>query len=316
MRPVFTLLTVLTIALAGCVTDDAPSVAAGDSNEATPPPATEQDATGVAMTEAPVLPVGRAWTYETTHLYDGDGPITIVVARATPTGYLFAGATTADLVGEVAWGRVWFGERDLGLRLLPRGPDPLGWKGFDFPLFDGKTWDMGRYDVTARATSVSTPNGPEDGYRIERTVEDGLVYWDYAPSVGYFTRFHSEYAGVVYADLRLASMSTANAWTWYDLGPRGQSAESPGGAAQLEVPAGYDAVVISAGASRGGRIDVLPPATSREAPWTFASDTDEAWAHAVYPAHEGAWTFATSDRNDGFGGVWLQVAKWVTGSLG
>lgn len=312
----FLMVTLLGGPWSGCVTDAA-EPSAGTMR---PPPAGAVDIDVGSNRSLPVvapdLVPGTAWTYRQNNLYDAEDEITVVVATAGPSGYLFAGASEADLSGEIVWGRVWFGERDRNLALVPRDKDPGGWNGLDFPLHDGKSWEMARGTVTARAGPVASPEGLVDGFVISRDVEDGEVFWEYAPSIGFVTRYVSRIGGVTYTDMTLTRMAHSSTYTWYEGAEWSESFADPADAKTRDLPGSYDAVVVSAGCAFGGQVALTPPAGSGMEPWRFTCDGPEEWASGTLPAAAGNWGLASSvlhDPGNAFAGVWMRPVTWIEG---
>ncbi len=303
---------IVALTVTGCVEDGAPSQAARDTAASATAQAEEPPTTAPIGLAAPVLPLGRSWTYAADEFYYGERTITVVVAKVTPTGYLLAASAREQLPPEIAWGdQFWFGERDLDLNRVETA-DRSAWIGFDFPLVDGKTWSSGRWNVTARATQVETPDGVVAGFRMTRDTDRGTVFWEYAPAVAYLTRYYAEFDGVVFTDLKLKQVGRSTEWAWYERGPRASAADTPGEAAVLDVPPGYDAVILSAGAARGGRVSVVLPPTSGAAPWSFTTDASETWEHAILPAHEGKWGLVVASEDSAFAGIWAHTVRWLT----
>lgn len=308
---------VLAVVLAGCVGGAGPKASGtpGNGSNATSPQ--QDDPKDPAGTPAPDLVNGTTFTYEADGVFNPDGSFTVVV-RHRDAGYLFAGAGPADLVGEVVWGRVWFGPQDAEL-------DPVTDEGspsrlFDFPLRDGKTWDWaGREDwpVVARAADVPVPGGgTEPGF--EMTMESGDAggwTWTYAPSVGYVTRLTSTgSSGTTYYDLTLTSVGTAEEATWFDA--RGESAgecaggDEPAKQTTLSV-SDADAVVVSTGFAGNGSAAIQPPPTSQMGPvgWLWTSP-DEDWSYQRIEAADGDWTLGAAS-NARYACIFAQAVTWI-----
>lgn len=320
--PVVALL-LLPAALAGCLGAETEAADDPGAQETTPvprtgPPLVEREA------PAPDLPVGRAWTYAATLRYNPDTEFTVVVASRDANGYLFAAASEDDLLTAAVWTEEWYGPRDASLNLE-------GWHLLDFPLKDGKTWEAipEFLTVTARAAPVSTPFGSEPGFIIEGVNENGFrARYEYAPSVGYLTSLHTSVGERPLDQITLTRMGDAKEWVWFERGPAAYvggdhpwPAPPPvrppsAGAAPFEVPAGHDALVVSAGGARGGRVAVQPPANGATGPWTYQSDGNEAWQTAALAPTAGTWSLAVQDPpQTGWGYVGVAAVKWVRGTL-
>ncbi|HVM45266.1 MAG TPA: hypothetical protein VM582_04970, partial [Candidatus Thermoplasmatota archaeon] len=63
--------------------------------------------------------------------------------------------------------------------------------------------------------------------------------------------------------------------------------------AVLDVPEGYDHVIVSAGGTTGGRVRLDGPGG---ASWSTEFDGAEAWRHAMLPATPGKWTGIAAGR--------------------
>ncbi|HEX2022146.1 MAG TPA: hypothetical protein VHH36_05495, partial [Candidatus Thermoplasmatota archaeon] len=298
--PVRPLLLALALALPGCLDGDA----------AAPAPATPTagcDACGADATPQPAVtppPVGRSWTYETRGVYDTQSAFTLVLAKLGPDGGLVAGATEADIEETIAWERPWAGPTDA------QG-NPERAKLFDWPLEDGKTWQAWEgLQVTARAATVQTPSGPEDGFVVEGGKEDRRTAWEYAPSVGWLVSYRFERGGEAYIDARLVSMGTAASWVWYERGPFA-AVESGDAPAVLEVAEGYDAVVATGGGTTG-RSDLVAPDGSA---WSWQAGAGETWTARTLPATAGAWALAAvAPPTDGFSYMQAEAVRWVRGT--
>lgn len=280
----------LALILAGCV-----------GASATPPPkptpmarsdggsagATSRDALPKNVT-APVLPVGRAWTYEGAEFYNEDTKFDVVVARADEKGYLFAAGAEDDLVYNALWGGPWLGERSLSL-----DSSVVKWHLLDFPLADGKTWTVADGLVaTARAADVATPRGTEPGFVIEgKSDRGGSLRAEYAPSIGNVVKYDETWSnGVVGEAWRMTAVKDNAKWVWYELGTPA-SAGGPDQPAKLDVPAGYDAVIASAGGTQGGRTMLEGPGGAQ---WSYDFQGAESWHQATLPATPGSWAGAAA----------------------
>ncbi len=320
--------------LAGCT-----GSSSGDANPPSEPAAgcmtcSNPDALRNFTLDAPALPVGRSWTYASTLLYDPVEQLTIVVAQNTSEGYLFAGGTKEDVVGDAMWGRFWNGPQDRGLRDSEEGQ---GFLLFDFPLEDGKSWAYSsRTNVTAHEATVQTPTGSERGFRIEgeSTDEDQnqrLIRYEYAPSIGYLASFHFEFNGEAVDTLSLRSMTSASSYVWYSRGPSTGHCSAgnpdippaipppaPSPPAKLEVPAGFDAVLASAGATGGGRVIVTQPATAAAPPWQYENAGAEKWGATILPAPEGTWTLTgiSAAGSNAWACGAIGAVKWIEAAVG
>lgn len=311
------LVILIAIALAGCARPDT-----ADPD----PPATSVPATGgpaapfVSLTPpagatsggAPTLPIGRSWTYAYESLYDGDQDITVVVARGSGGGYLFAGKSAEDLSGEVLWGRQWLGPHDS--QLMDTDQRSLL---FSFPLEHGKSWEYrSGLTVTATAATVATPSGSEPGFVIEgrQSENDIHVRAEYAPSVGYFTSFLWEGGGRVIEKLTLKAQGVSETATWFRPGPSAFADGTTPTVKVLDVPAGFDLVLMSGGAENGGRVALTPPLTSGETPWTFESEGAESWSQTSFEAFEGRWSLSAAS-GQGFAMGTSKAVAWLPADL-
>lgn len=311
-------LLVLPLLLAGCLgAPDAPPVGC-DSPVADCPVREFRECpeclpTSPPAGSAPDLPVGRSFTYADEYLYDSEDEITIVVAEKDADGYLFAGASEDDVVSAAVWGRPWFGRvsRDLNAE---------GARLFSFPLEDGKKWDLREgFTLTARAAEVRSPAGAEPGFVIEGA-SDGLTHrMEYAPSVGYFTSYTREVDGAPFLRLTLRTVDTAKAWVSWVEGPganvEGSTPPAGAPAATLDVPAGFDAVLASAGGRGGGRATVAPPGAGLADAWSEEFAGEEEWRTRVFAAEPGAWSLAAGAPPGEFGFARVVAVKWVRGAV-
>jgi hypothetical protein len=282
--------------------------------------------------ERPQLPIGRSWTYRLSLVYDTAKEVTVVVARQDADGYLFAGASQQDVVGDAMWGRFWHGPHTLDLADKEEGGHP-----FDFPLHDGKSWAYSRtMNVTAHAAQVSTPGHSERGFAIEGQASDASgntrhIRYEYAPSVGYVTSFTFDVNGNRGMELALTKTGMATGYTWYTAGPAAGACNDPlppvpppsvppppSAPATLSVPAGFDAVIVSAGSAGGGRVVIAPPAASASQPWTFENAGEERWDSAILPGTEGTWALGTllPPGNVGFACGRIEAVAWIQSSPG
>jgi hypothetical protein len=274
----------------------------------------------MARAEAPDLPVGRAWTYKAEVPWTQDKEITIVVAQKNATGYLFAGATEEDILDPISWGELYFGPQSLNLS-ENEGNQPI----LRFPLYDGATWNLGHLNVTAHLANVSTPAGTEAGFVIEGAEGKRHVRAEYAPSVGYLTSYLFVAGdGATTWRLSLQKMGTASSWVWATRGPIMEIGNdawpadppsplpigSPAGARPFEVPAGYDALVVSVGGTHGRAAIQGPGGAS----WMPTFDGPMSWSNQAFPAPEGRWSFAlTNATQDGWVFAHAVAVKWLRG---
>lgn len=321
--------------LAGCATPAA-SPPAGDSCRADPclpachvvdcsGPARPIALPGAPATGPPDLSVGTAWTYSQKGTYDTAQEITVVVANKDASGYLFAAGTEAQLVSSAIWGADWYGHHKLNL-----AQDEAGRVGpgiLEFPLFDGKSWDLHGRSMVARATNVTTPGGTSPGFVITGARNASVLTVEYAPSVGYVTRYHIDISGQPFWDLTLTKVDHNHAgWVWFKAGPRLEQGNhdlslpvSPpapvpltpvASANSLDVPAGFDAVLVSAG-SAGGRVELRGP---DGAAWSFENGGAEKWTQSILPGTAGKWALAAaSSGQDGWAYGVILAVNWVRG---
>lgn len=265
-----------------------------------PPAGAEARPAGFQL-DAPVLPAGRAWTYHVDGVYNTGRDMTVVVVPREG-GYLFAGAAESDLWEAAIWGAPWQGPVDA--QLNPEGAARYAW-----PLVDGKTWTYAKdATMTAHETDVRLPNGTvERGFLVEGKAGEGFRRFTYAPSVGSFTEFASGTKDVVYEHAVLTRVGGGAKAVWFEEGPR---ADASGGAppSALQVPAGFDAVLASAGGTTG-RAAVVPPG---DAPWTWDAAAKEQWSYQSWPATAGAWGLAAAaPPQSGFTYVTAVAVKWT-----
>lgn len=265
---------------------------------------------------APDLTLGTTFTYRTTGLWDLTDQVTVVVARAGPTGYLFAAGAPEDLRGEIVLERAWFGTRDTELNRVPTNVHPEGFTLFDFPLYDGKTWRRGAHVVTATEAKVATPWGAEDGFRMEVAGTDFSIRYTYAPSVGYLSRYTYTWDDRVLFDLTLEDVGTTDAWVWYEVIGVAEATDgdlSPSGV--FHVPSAADAIVVYAGGSAGARGVVTPP-PGTSAPWTFeVAGREQGFVSVVLPASQGPWGHARVEPGGGFSVLMMVATEWLHGAV-
>jgi len=251
--------------------------------------------------EAPTLPNGRAWTYHVDGIYNTGGEMTTVVVAKPDGSYLFAGAKESDLVESAVWGaRVWQGDMDASI-------NPKGLTRYAWPLQEGASWAYSTtMDVTAHVASVKLPNGSEEmGFAIEGAAGKRFVRYDYAPSVGSFTRFESGDGNGTYQRAKLLRVSEGAKPLWFEPSPSAQ-AQSGDPPATLVVPAGFDAVLASAGGT-GGKAALVPPGG---APWTWDAEAKESWSYQSSPATVGPWALA-ANAQQGYAYVTAIAVKWT-----
>lgn len=322
MRALALALLLLAAPLAGCLsgedasTDDGPSGpgsgpgdgdGAGDDGNGTG----SQDE-GPRPAPLPSLGPGAAWTYESTGLWNVPEDLTIVVARASSKGYLFAGGAPIDLVEDVHWNRTWLGPQTLELN--PRGGDEEI-RLFDFPISDGKTWSSRDGTVTAEATTLETPLGTFEGYQMTLEGTDTNATWTYAPRVGYLVTYTAELGDQTVLDLALKSVQARENATWYTAHGRALALGGPS-SGSIEVPSEANTVSIVAGGRDGGQVTVFPPATSQQAPWTFEAEGEERWIYDRRPPAEGTWRMTVNHGPSGYAGGGIAAVNWTTLDVG
>lgn len=307
MRPAPAVAVVLLVLVAGCVERgpaDGPGATAVPSIvEPTP----DDGSRAESVLHAPVLEPGRAWTYRADGVWMPIDGFTIVVAEASSSGYLFAGAEEEDLADTASWRRAWFGPLDASL-------NSEGGTLLDFPIENGESWELWGLTVTARFADVATPTGEEPGVVVEGAADGRSLSYEYAPSVGFLTSFEYQRNGIPYERIRLERVGTENEWVWLELGPMAYAGnEDP--ASQFVLAEGFDAVAVSGGGVNGGRVAVVPPAGGGEA-WTFEAADEEKWETFLMPAAAGAWALAASGAPAEDSWAWIQVVpvRWVRGT--
>lgn len=249
-------------------------------------------------------PLGRAWTYSATGVYDVDRDLTVVVAEANSSGYLFAAREETSLVGTAIWGRPWYGPKDASLN-----SERL--RLFEFPLADGKRWDLREdLNVTATAADIRIPGGTVPGFVMQGERESMKVRYEYAREVGYLVRFRSEFEGIVYEEIELTGVGRSADWVWFERGPGAFAGAAGDPAALLQVPEGFDVVVASAGGADGGRARLVPPPTAGP-PWGHDADGAEAWIATILPAAAGPWVLAATAPPDAWSWIEAAAVRWV-----
>ena len=161
------------LALAGCTTEDTSRA----------PPEIIQ---AVADTRPMAWDKGNWWAYDATFHQDKTYAIALVVHKGDASGFRLGSNISSGFFGLPFSGNV-----------TPELNPEIGgkvWPMFQFPLSDGKSWEyhLFGYDATttAYAAIVDVPGvGPQPGFRLEAS-SYGQVFakYDYAPSVGWFTR--------------------------------------------------------------------------------------------------------------------------------
>lgn len=258
----------------------------------------------------PTLAPGLTYVYDASGTYSTGASFAVVVARATADAYLFAGGSPADLVEDVHWNRSWHGWQTLSLN--PRSEDGSGARFFDFPLTDGKTWSWGDGTVTAERTTVETPGGSVDGFRMTLTGTSTNRTWAYAPTTGYLTAYTAERGGTTYLDITLTEITDRTNATWYRSVTGTTIEGTPGNTGTIGVTVDADTVSISAGGWQGGRTTVLPPVDSQQTPWTYEAAGGESWTYDRRPPAEGEWRVTTSAGPDGYAAASLTAVNWTT----
>lgn len=166
-------LLVLVPALAGCTNED---------HTKAPPEVIE----AVADTRPTSWAPGDYWAYAATFQSNKTYHIALIVHETTDGGFRLGSNLSSGFFGLPFSGNV---TQELN-------PEIGGsvWPMFRFPLSDGMTWEYSMFGhdakTTAHATVVRLPDGTsEPGFRFESS-SFGQVFarYDYAPSVGWFTR--------------------------------------------------------------------------------------------------------------------------------
>lgn len=282
----------LMLLLAGCVGGNAstfPEALVTPTQERTASAERAEGASRAGEVLAPELRAGQAWTYEGKEFYNEDTSFTVVVAQVTGEGYLFAGGAEDDLVYEALWWSMWYGMHDRSLNRVDFDRPFLS-----FPLRDGASWPLSdTTTLTARAAEVDTPLGKDAGFVIEGADERRSLRVEYSPRAQNIVRLVTTGAdGTVWSDLRMTRVAQAQPWVWYELGPLAV-ASNPHEPALLDVPEGYDHVIVSAGGTEGGRARVDTPGGPS---WSVEFSGDETWRHGMLPAEPGRWVGAVAGR--------------------
>lgn len=170
------------VSLAGCLGPSLPS-------------ASEADRIPGAV-EAPQWRVGDWWTYEfSTEVYEKTFEATVVVGQVTETGYVLGMPKDKYELNAILFHLPPLGTvtRTLGYNVHDVLFEPVR-----FPLSDGlqwqTTWVTAPIAFTAKAATVQTPGGSEQGFHIDNegreSVSAGrLVSLEYAPSVGWLSKY-------------------------------------------------------------------------------------------------------------------------------
>lgn len=281
---------VLALLLPGCLGGDADAPATPSAPTPTAAASVRSVPDGASTAaEVAALPVGRAWTYEGVEFYNPETEWTVVVARADEDGYLLAGGSEAEIVYAALWGGRWYGEVD---RHLMRSATV---RELDLPLHDGKTWEMHEgYALTARAAEIATPLGTMPGFIVEGKGEGEASFrGEYVPEIGNFVRLKEVWtSGRIGQDVRMTRVADGAKWVWHELGARVETG-TPQSPVQLDVPAGFDQVIVSAGGRDGSRAFVQGPGGAQ---WTNEFTAEETWVHAMLPATEGKWAATVAGR--------------------
>lgn len=309
--------------ISGCFsgTEPSPDALVTPSAPSAGPESAAEDASAAREVAAPALVPGRAWTYEGYELYNGDSAFTVVVASVSGDGYLFAGGAEDDLVYDALWASPWFGPRDRSLNSARYERDIL-----QFPLREGASWAYSEdLTLTARAATVDTPIGKDEGFVIEGASERAFIRAEYSPRAQNLVRLHTTIGGRVFEDIRMTAVADDRPWIWYELGPLGV-ASNPHEPATVEVPSGFDQVIASAGGTTGGRARIAGPAGPA---WEVEFSGDETWRHAMLDAAPGRWVGAVAghpfvqgvpqelpDAPVGWAYMHLAPVKWLRGAPG
>lgn len=315
----------LVVALAGC--SQAPS---GDVDPTPSDGPGDAVSTNRTALNAPDLDVGQSWTYRTGGYWDTVSEVTIVVARDDADGYLLAAGARDQLSDEVAWDLPYLGRTDTNLRAYFDSE----WYGdglhqarlLDFPLHANKTWTYWDVELVAQPTHVQVLGSTVPGYRIAGEDESRRVIVEYAPSIGYITKFQqvSVSDGAVALSLELAETSKAESWVWFaeDDMVLAQEVANPTNSGtpaapptELEVTADHDAVFVWTIGSRGSQAAVAPPPTANQDVWTGETQGNRSPHHEWFDPTEGTWRLSgVAGADDGW--VYLQghTIQWIEAS--
>lgn len=276
--------------LAGCASREGPF----PDTIGTPSPVSDtfdrEEALAGRETPAPTPAVGRAWTYEGVEFYNEDTAFTVVVSDATAEGYQFAGGAEDDLVYPALWGSWWYGPHDRSLNRVDHDRPLLR-----FPLRDGASWPFSdTITFVARAFPVDTPAGrDEGGYVIEGGDEHRAIHVEYSPRAQNIVRLTITRAdGTTRDDLRMTRVADNASWVWFELGPLTvvPNAHEPG---IVEVPEGFDNVLVSAGGTQGSRARVEGPGGTS---WSAEFPDVEVWKQTMLPPAAGKWVGVLAER--------------------
>ena len=307
---------IITALFAGCTGDDASQPA---------PPAAAQDpgtdVQGPWRLDAPVLSVGRSWTYELGGFWDATPSLTIVVARADANGYLLAAATRDELVNEVAWDVPYLGEFTPAFAPLGAHDDAAL---LAFPIEENATWNYFRIPLAARPAQVEVLGRLVPGVRIEGATDRVTMLIEYAPEVGFLTRYEQRHGEAIAWSMRLTATGNTSDWAWFERGNEvytGGLADSPGAwtpspdgidsdpPAELVVVDEDDEVLLWWVGSTGSRGVVAPPTGQ---PYTLDGRGEPNFEIRRYEATPGSWRL-TGTPGDANGWAYLQghAVRWV-----
>lgn len=311
----------LAVGLTGCLTGetDAPQdPGGGNDSDLFIPEADDGSGSGSgsgsnASSSAPVpaLSAGLSWRYEVSGPAAHASNLTIVVARSNGSGYLFAGASPRDLAAEVHWDAPWFGRQSLELN--PSGEDERR-RLFDFPLIDGKGWSWGEGTVAAERTTLETPLGTLDGYRMTLHGTETNRTWTYAPRVGYLVSYTEGPTEAPTLRLTLAGLEARSNATWYRaLAGYQVDGGGPPGSVQAD---NATAIAVSLVGNRGSQATLMPPTTSGQGPTVYQIRDAEGWIYDRVPAVDGEWTLATTPPPEGAMRASMLAVQWPTIQIG
>jgi hypothetical protein len=303
---------------AGCLHPAAPAdgqppvpAAASSAHPTVAPPQPPNADPAKLVAQAPDLPLGLAWTYSYQTDFTPRGHVTVVVAQKSADGYLFAGSAEADLLAEAIHDVAWLGPHDRSLNDLGSAA-----KAIQFPLTDGAGWEYtpGR-SLTAHAARVATPNGPEAGFTIDGAAGGHTWHFEYAPSVGYFTRYLATEDGEVDANLTLESVGTASSYAWMSSPVRTSVGGNTPDAGALVADAASDRVFATAYVAEGSHVALDPPPGSGAQPWMPAPGAEPIQS-IVLPGSAGAWSLAAVPPALGFAGLAAAATHVMAGTVG
>jgi hypothetical protein len=298
---------IVALLLAGCM---------GGTPNADPPPDNRggdgtADPEGTWQIPAPLLAQGRSWTYTASGFWEIPSEITIVVARADTSGYLLAGGTREELQNEVIWDVPYFGERDLALEPVgarDRHNGPM----LVFPIAENRTWEFRGTNVFAQRAEIEVMGRTLDGVRIHGTDGGFEVLIEYAPEVGYITRYRETWGTMGLAwSLELASVGERSDWAWFELGAEVfmNSMEEP---VTLEVTDEEEAVIIWWIGDETSRGIVAPP-PGGPLPFLHEGQGSPRFVAEIHDAVPGAWRFAgIQGDEEGFVYYQAHALRWVS----